>query len=31
MKYSIEDLINKFNTYEKCMQFRNELIDDQKE
>lgn len=26
MKYSIEDLINKFNTYEKCMKFRNELI-----
>lgn len=26
MKYSIEDLINKFNTYEKCMEFRNELI-----
>lgn len=24
----MEDLINKFNTYEKCMKFRNKLIDD---
>lgn len=22
----MEDLINKFNTYEKCMEFRNELV-----